>query len=345
MSSTIIDAFPTSATPSAASEPDWLDRNAYPFQSHSLALPDGRMHYVDEGSGEPVLFVHGAPTWSFEFRALIQGVRDFRRAIAPDHLGFGLSERPAGFEYTPEAHARALEAFVDELGLERFALVVHDFGGPIGLPLALRRPERVTRLVIMNSFMWPLDADKELARNASLAASELGRMLYRHANASLRLLMPGAFFDRKKLTPELHRQYLSVFPDGESRQRVLWQLARSLLGSGDFYARLWQSRDALRSIPTLLVWGMQDPAFTPTHLRRWQRALPDARTLDIGAAGHWPHEEQPNVVTAALRHFLMHQGLEREALERARAEQPGPGERGRRDGTAWEPPPCSERCG
>jgi haloalkane dehalogenase len=288
----------------APPEPDWLDRSAYPFRSHFLALPQGRMHYVDEGHGEPVLFVHGTPTWSFEFRALIRAVRGTSRAIAPDHLGFGLSERPEGFEYTPEAHAQALEAFVDRLGLERFSLVVHDFGGPIALPLALARPERISRLVVMNSFMWPLDADKDLAKNAGFAASELGRMLYRHANASLRLIMPSAFFDRKKLTPELHRQYLSVFPDGAGRERVLWQLARSLLGSADFYAQLWQRRDALHSIPALLVWGMQDPAFTPQHLSRWQRALPQAQTLDVGDAGHWPHEEQPQLVSAALKNFL-----------------------------------------
>lgn len=288
----------------AAGEPDWLDRDAYPFQSRFLALPDGRMHYVDEGRGEPVLFVHGTPTWSFEFRGLIREMSGFRRAIAPDHLGFGLSERPDGFEYTPEAHARALEAFVDRLGLERFALVVHDFGGPIGIPLALARPERISRLVVMNSFLWPLDTDKQLAKNARFASSELGRMLYRHLDASLRLVMPSAFFDRSKLTPSLHRQYLSVFPDGGSRERVLWQLARSLLGSGDFYARLWQRREALRSIPSLIVWGMQDPAFTPQHLRRWQRALPAAEVFDVGDAGHWPHEEQPQQVGAAISRFL-----------------------------------------
>jgi haloalkane dehalogenase len=284
--------------------PHWLDRRAYPFQSHYLTLPPGRMHYIDEGEGEPVLFVHGTPTWSFEFRALIRGVRGAHRAIAPDHIGFGLSERPQDFAYTPEAHAQALEAFVDRLGLERFTLVVHDFGGPIALPLALARPERVSRLVVMNSFMWPLDADKDLSKNTIFAGSELGRMLYRHVNASLRLMMPNAFFDRTKLTPELHQQYLSVFPDGASRERVLWQLARSLLASGDYYAQLWQRRDALRDIPALIVWGMQDPTYTPHHLRRWQRALPLAQTLDLGDAGHWPHEEQPHVVTAALRQFL-----------------------------------------
>ncbi len=290
--------------PFARSQPYWLDRNAYPFKHHYVALPEGRMHYVDEGQGEPVLFVHGTPTWSFEFRSLIRAVRGSRRAIAPDHLGFGLSERPEGFAYTPEAHAKALSAFVDRLGLERFALVVHDFGGPIALPLALDRPERISQLIIMNSFMWPLDADKELVKNANFASGELGRLLYRHLNASLRLMMPNAYFDRRKLTPEIHQQYLSVFPDGPSRDRVLWQLACSLLGSGDYYARLWQRREALRGLRSLLVWGMQDPSFTPQHLSRWQRALPDAQTLDIGNAGHWPHEEQPQIVAGAVRCFL-----------------------------------------
>ena len=286
------------------SHPDWLDRSAYPFQRHDLVLPEGRMHYVDEGEGEPVLFVHGTPTWSFEYRALINAVRGSRRAIAPDHLGFGLSERPTGFAYTPEAHARALEAFVDRLGLERFALVVHDFGGPIALPLALARPERITQLVVMNSFMWPLDADPGIVKNAAFTASELGRLLYRHANAALHQLMPNAYFDRRRLTPEIHRQYVSVFGDGRSRERVLWKLAGSLLGSGDHYARLWQRREALREIPALLIWGMQDNTFTPRHLARWQRALPNARTLEVANAGHWPHEEQPQLVAGALRCFL-----------------------------------------
>jgi pimeloyl-ACP methyl ester carboxylesterase len=106
------------------------------------------------------------------------------------------------------------------------------------------------------------------------------------------------------LTAEIHRQYTSVFPDGEARERVLWQLARDLLDSGDHYARLWQRREALREIPALLVWGMQDNTFAPHHLRRWQRALPSAQTLDVGDAGHWPHEEQPQIVAAALQRFL-----------------------------------------
>jgi haloalkane dehalogenase len=305
MSSSALDA----VFPATQSEPGWLDRGAYPFQSHHLALPQGRVHYVDEGQGEPVLFVHGSPTWSFEYRALIRGLRMNHRCIAPDHLGFGLSERPSAvFPYTAEAHAQVLSAFVERLGLQRFSLVVHDVGGPIALPLALANPERISRLVIINSFMWPIDSDKALAKNAAFTASELGRMLYRHVNAPLRVAMPSAFFDRTKLTADLHRHYLAPFADGPSREKVLWQLARSLITSSDHLGQLWQRRSALRSIPSLLVWGMQDPTFTPHHLRRWQRALPQAQTLDIGDAGHWPHEEQPLLVTSALRELLTTNG-------------------------------------
>ena len=103
------------------------------------------MHYVDEGDGEPILFVHGTPTWSFEYRHLIAALRGRHRCVALDHLGFGLSERPAGASYTPEAHAARLLAVRRPAGARRFTLVVHDFGGPIALPLALERERPVSR--------------------------------------------------------------------------------------------------------------------------------------------------------------------------------------------------------
>lgn len=118
-----------------------------------MDLAAGRMHYVDEGTGEPLLFVHGTPTWSFEWRHLILALAPTHRCIAVDHLGFGLSERPRSFPYTPAAHAQNLDEFVTRLDPEPFTLVVHDFGGPIGLPLCLRHPRRVKRLVLLNTWM------------------------------------------------------------------------------------------------------------------------------------------------------------------------------------------------
>jgi len=267
-----------------------------------IALSAGRMHYDDEGAGPIVLFVHGTPTWSYEYRHVIRALSARYRCIAPDHLGFGLSERPPHFAYAPEAHAAVLAEFVDRLGLDRFTLVVHDFGGPIGLPLALAG--RVDRLVIMNTWAWPLDDDPKMARAARLAGGAAGRFLYRYANASLRLIMPSAYGDRRKLTKEIHAQYLNVFRDRDARVMVLHALAKSLLGSRAHYQSLLDRLPELRRIPTLVVWGMKDSAFQPYQLERWRTLLPEAQVAAIDNAGHWPHEEEPERVIGAIQRFL-----------------------------------------
>jgi haloalkane dehalogenase len=224
--------------------------------------------------------------------------------VAPDHLGFGLSERPAGFAYTPEAHAANLSGFVRALDLKDITLVVHDFGGPIGLPLALDGEGRVRRAAVVNSWMWSFAGDEAMERAGRLAGTGLWRFLYRRANLSLRVLAPYAYGDRKKLTPAIHAQYLDRFPDARSRGLVLWSLAKALLGSGPFYAALWERRAALARLPVLIVWGMKDRAFPPYLLAKWKEGLPQARVAEIPEAGHWPHEEAPGMVLAALRDFL-----------------------------------------
>jgi haloalkane dehalogenase len=283
---------------------DGVNRRSYPFVDRWFDLPDGRMHYVDEGHGDPVVFVHGTPTWSFEWRHLIRVLHRTYRCIAPDHLGFGLSDRPPGAPYTPEAHATNFAAFVEHLGLDRFTLVVHDFGGPIALPVCLASPGRVRRLVLLNTWMWSLAGDRDMARKARIAGSRLGRFLYRRLNFSLRVLMPSAFGDRRKLSPRVHGQYLDRFPDPASRERVLWPLARSLLASGPWFDSLWARRDQLAGRPTLVLWGLADSAFRPAQLARWTEALPEAHVIAYPRAGHWPHEEIPAVVARDLHHWL-----------------------------------------
>jgi haloalkane dehalogenase len=287
-----------------AVEPTWLDRAAYPFAPKWLEAADGRLHYVDEGEGDVLLFVHGTPTWSFEYRHLIGALRGSYRCIAPDHLGFGLSDRPEGASYSPEAHAARLRAFVEKLGLRRFTLVAHDFGGPIALPLALADATAVERLVILNSWMWSFTDDPLMTKRAKMAGGGLGRFLYRRLNASLKLIMPSAYGDRSKLTRAIHAQYLSVFPDADSRGLVLWALARALTGSAAFYDDLWQRRERLRQIPAAIIWGTKDSAFRPNQLARWREVMPHAIVTELAGAGHWPHEEAPEAVLAALRAFL-----------------------------------------
>jgi haloalkane dehalogenase len=207
-----------------------------------------------------------------------------------------------------------LREFVDALQLDRFTLVVHDFGGPIGLPLALseeqRAPARAVpsrracRVVIMNTWAWPIDDDPKMARGAAFIGGGLGRLLYRYANASLRLIMPSAYGDKRKLTKEIHRQYLGVFRDRDARVLVLHALAKSLLGSRAHYQWLLDRLGTLRSIPVLIVWGMKDSAFQPYQLARWESLLPEAQVVRIDGAGHWPHEEEPGQLIEALERFL-----------------------------------------
>ncbi|MEO6096245.1 MAG: alpha/beta fold hydrolase [Fibrobacteria bacterium] len=296
-----------------------IDRKGYPFLSRYVTLPAGRMHYVDEGPGpgpdalgpeglaagrETLLFVHGTPTWSYDWRRLISAFSGNHRCIAPDHLGFGLSDRPEVFDYSPESHSRNLEAFVQALDLRDVTLIVHDFGGPIALPLALKESSLVKRVVLLNTWMWSFAGDKPMEKAARIAGGTLGRFLYRRFNFSLRVLAPYAYGDRKKLTPSLHRQYLDRFPDADSRGRVLWALARSLLASSAFYASQWERRGALLNLPVLILWGMKDRAFPPHLLARWREALPEAKVTEFPDAGHWPQVEAPVAVEKEIRAFL-----------------------------------------
>ncbi|MGH7710061.1 MAG: alpha/beta fold hydrolase [Gemmatimonadaceae bacterium] len=292
-----------SAGNESAAAPAWVDKTAFPFRSRFLAvMPGSRVHYIDEGAGDVMLFVHGTPSWSFEWRHVIAAMSQKHRCIAMDLLGFGLSDRPRGFDYTPESHARVLRAFVDRLDLRDITLVVHDFGGPIAMPIALDKPQRVRRLAIVNTWMWSFEDEPAMRRKAGLINGRLGRFLYRHANFSLRVLMPSAYADRRKLSRQIHAQYLAPFPDSESRGQVLFSLARALLGSSAYYESLWRQRELLRSRPALIIWGMKDPAFPPAMLERWRTVLPTAHVVRL-AVGHWPQEEAPDDFTRALEEF------------------------------------------
>lgn len=288
--------------------PEWVDRELYPFTPRRLeVLGEGTLNYLDESPADPqhgpVVFVHGTPTWSFEWRHLVAGLKDSYRCLAPDHLGFGLSERPFGAAYSPEAHARRFRGWIEELDLQDITLVVHDFGGPIALPIALEQPGRVSRLIVMNSWMWSFVGDPHVERGARVMGGAFGRWLYRAFNASLRIITPYAYADRKKLTRRIHAQYLAPFAGIDSRERVLWTLAQALLGSSDFYADLWDRRADLRDLSALIVWGTRDRALPHRYLDRWREALPRAEAVEL-PVGHWPQEEAPEQVLAAVRGFL-----------------------------------------
>ncbi len=281
--------------------PAWLDTREYPFLSRAVEIDGLRVHYVDEGDGPTVLFVHGLPTWSFLWRHLIAGLRDRYRCVALDLPGFGLSDKPPGDAYRPEDQARRLTAFVDALGLKDLALVVHDFGGPIGLPLALDRPDAVRRLVLFNTWMWSLADDRQYARVGRLLGSSLGRVLYERAGLSVNVVWRHAVRD-PRYTRAVHRQYAAPLAEPAARHAT-WIYARELLGSSAWYEALWARRERLARIPALLVWGTKDPAFGKL-LPRWRSLFYRAEVLGLADAGHAPQETRGPEVVPVVARFL-----------------------------------------
>jgi len=280
----------------------WVDRSVYPFQSRYIDVDGGRMHYVDEGAGLPLVMVHGTPTWSFLYRHLIAELSQSYRVIAPDHIGFGLSEKPERWSYRPEDHARNLTTLIERLALRDVTLVVHDFGGPIGLSYAIEHPQNVRALVLFNTWMWSL-VGTPAEKVSRFMAGPIGRFLYQRLNLSPRVLVKAAFGDKRKLTKRVHRQYIDAFPSPNER-RAPWVLAKELIGSTDWYESLWRRRERIVGKPALLLWGMKDPTFGPDALARWKELLRDARVVEFQEAGHFVQEEAPEEAARRIGEFL-----------------------------------------
>ena len=287
----------------AASAPaPWLDAQLFPFTSRYVELEGQRLHYIDEGAGPVVLFVHGTPSWSFEWRAQVMELRERFRCIALDHLGFGLSDKPERAAYRPEDHARRLAQLVRALDLRDVTLVVHDFGGPIGVGAALADPSRYARLVVMNTWLWSMAERPSVRKISRFVRSFIGRFLYRVLNFSPRVLLPASFAVRRRLSRAVHRHYLAPFQ--RRKQRVApWVLGCELAGSDAYYAALWRQRAAWPKLAAIL-WGERDPLLDTSLLAQLEAAFPQVPVTRFADAGHFPQEEDPQAVTAALRGAL-----------------------------------------
>jgi haloalkane dehalogenase len=286
-----------------AARPGWLDPQEYPFEPHFVSVPAGRLHYVDEGSGPPIVFVHGNPAWSFEFRHQIRALSAGHRCLAMDHLGFGLSDKPEQFSYLPSAHAENLEALLEPLSLQSATLVVQDWGGPIGLAYALRHPERIRNLVISNTWMWSVSRDWRFRLFSAIMGGPIGRYRIRNSNYFVREVMRGAYGDPTRVPPQIHAQYVNALPTPASRKGS-WVFPKQIIGSSAWLASLWEQRERLAGMKVLLAWGMKDFGFGEKELRRWTDLFPQATVVRFPGVGHWLAEEDPEGLTGAIRNLL-----------------------------------------
>lgn len=275
----------------------------------SLDLGGITLRYVDEGTGPPVVMLHGNPSWSYLYRDLVTALCDRYRTIVPDHVGMGCSDRPARSRYPYDLRRRVqdLSDLLDALDLEGpVTLVVHDWGGMIGLAWAVDHPERVARLVLLNTAAFPLPAHKSLPLPLRLArAPVVGQVLVRGANAFAR--GTARFGVERPLTPEVRRAYLAPYSSWRRRLAVN-EFLRDIPTddahpSHPLVAATGASLHRLADTPTLVCWGTRDPVFDLDYLAEWEQRLPHAEVHRIDA-GHNVLEDAPHVVVPLVEDFL-----------------------------------------
>jgi haloalkane dehalogenase len=276
-------------------DPIWLDRRLFPYDSRFVDVHGNRLHYIDEGSGPLLLFLHGNPTWSFLYRHIVERLAHHFRCIAVDYPGFGLSVARRGYGFTPPDQTIVIEGFVDALDLPKLSIMVQDWGGPIGLGFAARRPDRVQSLIIGNSFAWP--ATPGMKGFSYVFGNPLARFLIRRTNVLARWLIP-AGISRTLSAAEL-AAYLGPFPTPASRLPT-WIFAREIRASAPYLAEVEAGLARLRDKPALIVWGSADGAFQAADRDRFASLFADHHIVDLVDAKHFIQEDAAPKIAAAI---------------------------------------------
>ncbi len=275
----------------------------YPFQSHFLGLDGHNLHYLDEGQGEVFLMLHGNPTWSFYYRHLVTALRGHYRCVVPDHMGCGLSDKPQDYPYTLERHIQNVVQLVRFLGLKDITLVVHDWGGAIGMGLATRHPELIKRIVVMNTAAFVSD---DIPGRIALCRNKLfGEWLVRELNG---FAWPATFMTTKKRLPKVvRRAYLAPYDSWGNRVAVARFVQDIPLEENHpSRATLAEIERKLPQVkaPMLIVWGGRDFCFHDGFFQRWLSFFPGAEAHYLPDTGHYVLEDSPGEVLDRLVPFL-----------------------------------------
>lgn len=282
---------------------------SFTFTPHYHDIHGFEMHFVDEGRGDPIVFVHGDPTWGYLYRTFIPTLSQHSRCIVPDHMGMGKSGTPRDlYPYRLRHHIANLEALMLRLELHNMTLVLHDWGGPVGLGFATRHPERIKRLVLMNTWAFAPWPGGPFPRLIELIRSERGEKFVLEKNGYLEPALLGTTYRPENLTKTVMSAYRAPFPTPESRLALLCWSRDIPVGAADpSYSemkRIEQGLGHFTKTPTLLMWGMRDPVLPASVLRLWQAIYPHATTREIEDASHFVQEDAPERTVRWIEEFL-----------------------------------------
>lgn len=288
-----------------------VPRALYPFDGRYFPIgEDVRMHYLDEGRGPPVVMLHGNPTWSFYYRHLVEALRPRYRCIVPDHIGMGKSDKPSDdrYEYTLARRVEDLGALLDHLKITSdVTLVVHDWGGMIGMAWATMFPERVARLVILNTAAFPLPSDKPFPWPLWLTRTPLGAVLVRRLNA-FSGVASRVCVTRAPMPPAVRRAYTAPYDSYDDRIATLRFVQDIPLRPGDrgwdILERTASRLHLLAHLPAMICWGDRDFVFDHAFLREWRGHLPDARVVRFPDCGHYVLEDAREEIVPMIARFL-----------------------------------------
>ncbi len=287
-----------------------VPHSLYPFEGRDFDLRGLRYRYLDEGSGDPVVMLHGNPTWSFYYRNLVRALRDDYRTVVPDHIGCGFSDKPddSRYRYTLSQRLTDLEDFLDHLDLhENLTLVAHDWGGMIGMAYAVRHPERVCRLVLMNTAAFHLPEDMRMpAALWFVRDTRLGPFFVQRFN----LFSRGAAWlaPAKRLSKQVRDAYCAPYDSYENRIATLRFVQDIPLRPGDpaydQVSEIAAGLDRFRETPILLLWGEKDFVFRPKVLTLFEEIWPHAEVHRFADAGHYVLEDAGAEISLLVRDFL-----------------------------------------
>lgn len=277
-------------------------KKEYPFESHFLEIEKNSLHYIDVGSGSIILMLHGNPTWSFFYRNLAKHFSINYRIIVPDHMGCGLSSKPQEYEYTLETHILNLCHLVAHLNLTEITLVVHDWGGAIGMGLATKYPHLIKKMVVMNTAAFK---SLEIPMRINILRNPLGEWFIRKFNG---FSGPATFMATTKgLSPLVKKGFTLPYHDYNSRIATA-KFVRDIPMNENHptYKTLKTIEDKLPSLkaPLLILWGKKDFCFTMNFQKRWLDIFPEAKTVVFRNAGHYLIEDEESGVIEEIEKFL-----------------------------------------